>query len=63
MDWTCIPRLTSDKVSEVIRSVPHVVHRLVPDEFRINDTNQEGRYNHPIFVEQQDMFCYVDHQS
>ena len=36
-----------------------MVHRLVPDEFRINDTNKVGKYRRPFQVVQQGEYCYA----
>lgn len=50
MDVNCILQLTKESVLETLDTVGHVVHSIVPDEFKINSTNKVGLYPHPIAV-------------
>ena len=46
-----IPRLSSTTVQKILQSIGKpVVHTLVPDKYRLTDTNKVGLYPHPVSV-------------
>ncbi len=50
MDVNCILHLTKESVVRHLSSVGYIVHSILPDSFKISDTNKVGLYPHPIAV-------------
>ncbi len=51
MDVDSVIHLTKHSLLEALENVDHVVHSLVPDKYRINDSNKTGLYPHPLSVQ------------
>ena len=50
MDVDCILHLTKGKVLDELQKVGRVVHRILPDLYKVTDSNRSGLYPHPIAV-------------
>ena len=50
MDVDCVLHLSKGNVLLHLESIDHVVHSIVPDSYRISETNKIGMYPHPIAV-------------
>ena len=50
MDVDCILYLTKGTVLEQLQKVVRVVHPLVPDRYKVTETNRSGLYPHPMAV-------------
>jgi len=50
MDVDCVLHLSKDCVLSHLERVGRVAHSVVPDSYKINDTNKVGLYPHPIAV-------------
>ncbi len=51
MDFNCILHLTKPQAIEHLKSVDQIVHTIVPDKYKISDTNKVGLYPHPIAID------------
>lgn len=50
MDVDCILHLTKDAVLEELKKFDRVVHPILPDRYKITDSNRSGLYPHPIAI-------------
>ena len=50
MDVDCVLHLSKENVLSHLESIDHVVHSIVPDSFKISETNKPGMYPHPVAV-------------
>lgn len=50
MDVDCVLHLSKGNVLLHLESIDHMVHSIVPDSYRILETNKIGMYPHPIAV-------------
>ena len=50
MDVDYVLHLSKGNVLLHLESIDHVVHSIVPDSYRISETNKIGMYPHPIAV-------------
>lgn len=48
MDVNCILHLSTERVLNHLQTIDRVVHSVVPDTYKISDTNKVGLYPHPI---------------
>ncbi len=60
-----ILRLTSPEVLEVVSNLNSIVHTLIPDKYRLTDSNKVGLYPHPvaICIGPSGKFIFLDHSS
>lgn len=50
MDVNCILHLSKESVLARLQTVDCVVHSVLPDSYKISDTNQIGLYPHPVAI-------------
>ena len=50
MDINCILHLSKEAVLARLRTVDRVVHSVLPDSYKISDTNKVGLYPHPVAI-------------
>lgn len=50
MDVNCILHLSKESVLARLRTVDRVVHSVLPDSYKISETNKVGLYPHPIAI-------------
>ena len=50
MDVDCVLHLAKGNVLSHLESIDRVVHSIVPDSYKISETNKVGMYPHPIAV-------------
>ena len=50
MDVDCVLHLSKGNVLSHLESIGSVVHSIVPDSYKISETNKVGMYPHPIAV-------------
>ena len=50
MDVDCVLHLSKENVLSHLESIDHVVHSIVPDSFKISETNKPWMYPHPVAV-------------
>lgn len=50
MDVDCVLHLSKENVLSHLESIDHVVHSIIPDSFKISETNKPGMYPHPVAV-------------
>jgi len=50
MDVDCILYLTKGTVLEQLQKVGRMVHPVVPDRYKVTETNRSGLYSHPMAV-------------
>lgn len=50
MDVDCILHLTKDVVLEELKKIGRVVHPILPDRYKVTDSNRSGLYPHPIAI-------------
>ena len=50
MDLNCILHLSKESVLARLRTVDRVVHSVLPDSYKISETNKVGLYSHPIAI-------------
>ena len=50
MDINCILHLSKEAVLARLRNVNRVVHSVLPDSYKISDTNKVGLYLHPVAI-------------
>lgn len=48
MDINCILHLSKESVLARLRTVDRVVHSVLPDSYKISETNKVGLYPHPV---------------
>ena len=50
MDINCILHLSKESVLARLRTIDRVVHSVLPDSYKISDTNKVGLYPHPVAI-------------
>lgn len=50
MDVDCVLHLSKGNVLAHLENIDHVVHSIVPDSYKISETNKTGMFPHPIAV-------------
>ena len=50
MDINCILHFSKEAVLARLHTVDHVVHSVLPDSYKISDTNKVGLYPHPVAI-------------
>ena len=50
MDINCILHLSKESVLARLRNVNFVVHSVLPESYKISETNKVGLYPHPVAI-------------
>lgn len=50
MDINCLLHLSKESALACLRTIDRVVHSVLPDNYKISDTNKVGLYPHPVAI-------------